>query len=624
MSELSQTKNTTGFKYRKGQAATIQMILNGGKGTYLANLPGGYGKTLTALGAYYELRKKREVNRFLYIAPTSAKLFEFKHDIKKQANKLGMSYLAGSGDDAITVNDAFAVQEHRYNTHEFFMVTPHFGINKRGNILDSLVSTGDWFICVDESHHYTDQNKFGELIEGLNAKYFLGLSATPDNQNQLAIFSKLPESHIYRVSIQDAIMEGAIRPIEYECGDYFVDVDMDGSIVRLTTSELQEEIDNSETKDLNSFEIKRQLRYLAKYTNPLFVRAIDKYYQLIERDTFLYVQNNNQLPKRPIHQILVFADSVAIAKNYVSLINSIVGDNYFADWIGTGIDGRKTNENNDVLEKYKTGELPCLVQVSIAGEGFDNPPSSIIVYLSLHYQGNQVVQKIMRGMRRNYMIHDVQLDVGYIFVPSDSKAIKTIDALSKLTWENISEQQKESEKEQREKTNLDGFQLPIFDMDRFNVIEDVNIKDWIYNAIPQSLFERIKNELPKYEKTTGVYYDINSQDYERKLRDIVVDIMGEKFEAQEKEMTRKNLQDKIKSLVGGMARKIVLKNHGNQSINTTLIGDYIKAIHSRYKYEKGIGTKEMTFDQLKEKIEWLNGLSANINELQKLPIWLMI
>lgn len=623
MSDLPQTKNKTGFQYRKGQAATIQMILNGGRGTYLANLPGGYGKTLTALGAYYELREKREVNRFLYIAPTSAKLFEFKHDIKKQADKIGMAFLSSSGDNAVTVNDAFAIQEHRYNTHEFFMVTPHFGINKRGSILTTLLASGDWFVCVDESHHYTDQNKFGELIEGLNARYFLGLSATPDNHTQLAIFSKLPESHVYRVSIQDGILEGAIRPIEYECGEYFVDVDVEGNVVRLTTSELQDEMEANNAKDLNAFEVKRQLRYLAKYTNPLFVRAIDKYFELIERDGYEYMENFGKQPIRPIHQILVFADTVSIAKNYVNLINSIVNDKTFADWIGTGIEGRKVEENNAVLQSYKEGKLPCLVQVSIAGEGFDNPQSSIIVYLSLQYQGNQVVQKIMRGMRRNYMIEDAEKDLGYIYVPSDSKAVSTIDALSKLTWEHIPERL-ETDKKQKEEKPMDMFQLPLFDMDKFNTIEDVNIKDWIYNAIPENLYKRIEQGVIQQQNRTGVIYDINSKEYDNKLRCIVIDIMGEKFEQQEKEMTRKNLQDKIKNLVGGVARKIVLKTHGNQSINTTLIGDYIRAIHSRYKYENGIGTKEMTYEQLKAKIEWVNNLAHNINETQRLPIWLQM
>lgn len=623
MYDLSQKENKTGFQYRQGQKATIKMILKGGEGTYLANLPGGYGKTLTALGAYYELRESRQVNRFLYVAPTSAKLFEFKHDIKKQAEKIGMEILCTSGDPAITVNDAYAIREHQYNTHEFFMVTPHFGINKRGAILDTLLSTGNWFVCVDESHHYTDVNKFGELIEGLNAKYFLGLSATPDNHTQLAIFSKLPESHVYRVSIQDGILEGAIRPIEYECGEYFVDVDIEGNVVRLTTSELQDEMEATNAKDLNAFEVKRQLRYLAKYTNPLFVRAIDKYYELIERDDYEYIQNFGNPPTRPIHQILVFADSVSIAKNYVNLINLIVNDKTFADWIGTGVEGRKVEENNAVLQSYKEGKLPCLVQVSIAGEGFDNPQSSIIVYLSLQYQGNQVVQKIMRGMRRNYMIKKIRNDIGYIYVPSDSKAVSTIDALSKLTWEHTSERL-EADKKQKEEKAMDMFQLPLFDMDKFNTIEDVNIKDWLYNALPDNLYKRIEQGVIEQQKRTGVIYDINSKEYNNKLRSIVIDIMGEKFEQQEKEMTRKNLQDKIKNLVGGVARKIVLKKQGNQSINTTLIGDCIRAIHSRYKYESGIGTSEMTYEQLKAKIEWINNLAHNINETQKLPIWLQM
>ena len=617
-------ENKSRFKYRKGQSDTIKMITDGGRGTYLANLPGGYGKTLTAIGAYFELREAREVNRFLYIAPTSAKLFEFKHDIKKQCEKIGMDVLSKSGDSAITVNDAFAIQEHRYNTHEFFMVTPHFGINKRGNILDTLLSSGDWFVCVDESHHYTEQNKFGELVEGLNARYILGLSATPDNTTQLAIFSKLPESHIHRVSIQQAIEEKAIRPISYIAGDYFLDLEIDGIPTRMTTQELQEEMDKDKIKDLNAFEIKRQLRYLGKYINPLFLKAIDKYDELIDRDTMDYIENFRKMPDRPIHQILVFADSVNIARNYVQMINQISQRPNFADWIGTGLDGRSVQENNEVLAKYKDGKLPCLVQVSIAGEGFDNPQSSIIVYLSLQYNGNQVVQKIMRGMRRNYMIEDAEKDRGLVIVPTDSKAISTIDALCKLTWEFTPEYKEKDNTEKATKED-DGLQLPLFDMEKFNRIEDVNIKDWLLSVLPEKTIQEYKqaiSEMPEMKKH-GIVYDDNDPVLNKVFTNSLTQLMEGKFMAVEKEMTRKNLQDAITRTIGTIARKVALYNHKN-AVQGAIIGDYIKAIHGRYKFENKVATKDMTYEQLKHKIEWLNQLSNSINQSQHLPIWLQM
>ena len=234
MFRMSQKENQDGFQYRKGQEETINMILNGGQGTYLAVLPGGYGKTLTAIGAYYELRKQRKCDRFLYVAPSSVKLFEFNHDLKKQCAKIGFHFICNSGDAAISINDAFAIKEHQYNKSEFFMVTPQFGINSRGSILHSLLSTGNWFVCVDESHHYTDVNKFGYLISELNARYFLGLSATPDNTNQLSIFKQIPVENIYELSINEGIKEQAIRRIKTIAGDYYVDLLIDGNVLNLT------------------------------------------------------------------------------------------------------------------------------------------------------------------------------------------------------------------------------------------------------------------------------------------------------------------------------------------------------------------------------------------------------
>jgi superfamily II DNA or RNA helicase len=609
---MSQKENQDGFQYRKGQEETINMILNGGAGTYLAVLPGGYGKTLTAIGAYYELRKKRQCDRFLYVAPSSVKLFEFNYDLKKQCAKIGFNFICNSGDAAISINDAFAIKEHQYNKSEFFMVTPQFGINSRGSILHSLLSTGNWFVCVDESHHYTNVNKFGNLISSLKAKYYLGLSATPNNTNQLSIFKQIPVENIYELSINEGIKEQAIRRIKTIAGDYYVDLLIDGNVLNLTTDQLREEIKNSDSKDINKFEVKKQLRYLSKYVSPLFIKAIDKYDELILIDTDKYITINGTKPNRPIHQILIFADTVLLAENYCKMINDIRPN--FANWIGTGDNGRKSKDNEKILLEYKNGLLPCLVQVSVAGEGFDNPQSSIIIYLSLQYNGNQVVQKIMRAMRRNYMIKNYKYDFGWVYVPTDSKALETIYQLENLTWEGAEFEGVSKVEEPNE--NDEFIDLPIYEYDLFNQITDVLIKEWVNNNLPENDFDLLIDSLHNSN-----YLVKDSNEHKEIVKHHLQNIYNEKATINKDELTRKELLSKIDSLVGSMASKIV-RNSKVKSINGQVIGDLKKTINGRYVYESKTFTKEMTFNELKDKLNWLNNLSSTINELKTIPVWL--
>jgi superfamily II DNA or RNA helicase len=615
MFRMSQKENQDGFQYRKGQEETINMILNGGAGTYLAVLPGGYGKTLTAIGAYYELRKKRQCDRFLYVAPSSVKLFEFNHDLKKQCAKIGFDFICNSGDAAISINDAFAIKEHQYNKSEFFMVTPQFGINSRGSILHTLLSTGNWFVCVDESHHYTNVNKFGNLISSLKAKYYLGLSATPNNTNQLSIFKQIPVENIYELDLKQGIDEEAIRRIKYIAGDYYVDLLIDGNVINLTTEQLREEIILNDYKDINEFEIKKQLRYLSKYVSPLFIEAIDKYDELISIDTDNYINLNRKKPDRPIHQILIFADTVSVAQNYCKMINDIRPN--FANWIGTGDNGRKSKDNEKILLDYKNGLLPCLVQVSIAGEGFDNPQSSIIIYLSLQYNGNQVVQKIMRAMRRNYMIEMYDNDFGYVYVPTDSKALDTIKKLSDLTWQGTEFTGDDDIIKPTDEDN--GWNdLPTCEYNLFNHITDVLFKEWQKNYLPEKTFLRLQDSL---ETDKRVIIDKNNLEHTDIVKEHIAKIFEQTAIIHKEELTRTELLSRIDKLIGSMAYKIV-KNSMSKFINTTIIGDLKKSINGRYVYERRTTTKDMTFDQLKDKLQWLNDLSNNINESKTIPIWL--
>lgn len=604
---MSFTKIQSGFQPRQGQAATVEMMVNGGPGKYLANLPGGYGKTLTALMAYYELKERGEVNRFLYVSPGATKIFEFDVDLRKNCNKLGVKPI---GKGLCIVNDAFAIKEHQRNTHEFFAATVQYGINSQGHLIDTLVSSGRWFVCVDECHHYTFENKFGGLLDRINYGYLLGLSATPVNYQAPGYFTGLPVSNVTTVSLSDAVREGAIRPIKYYTADYFVELMMqDGIHCTLTTSELSDMVETEGLK-ISQYETQKQLRYTDKYISPLFIKAVDLYNELIDRDEAEYIRQNGEPPARPLHQILVFADTVSLAKNYVKLINATLGEPDFAEWVGTGDHGRNNDENFKIIERYKNGELKCLVQVSMAGEGFDNPPSSVIVYLSLQYNGNQVTQKIMRGMRRNYMIQNKDYDYGHVIVPTDSRAIEEIERLFKQL-DVTGDLKEKMEREEMDRQSMNPWDEPVYEFD-FSVLQDVELKEWQQFEITKQQMESIK-------------MDLNNRSWEvpqDKLEAAIASVLFKQKSEAVEEMNREQVRNQIKKQTGALASRIVRINHPNGAINKDSIGYAIKSIHSQYARTFGVRTKEMTFDELMHKYNWVTELAKSISESRNLPIWL--
>jgi hypothetical protein len=74
------------------------------------------------------------------------------------------------------------------------------------------------------------------------------------------------------------------------------------------------------------------------------------------------------------------------------------------DWVGTGIDGRKPQENKDIIERFLAKEralnaLDVLVHVGMAGEGLDSKLVSEVVHLNRATLNNTNNQENGRGAR---------------------------------------------------------------------------------------------------------------------------------------------------------------------------------------------------------------------------------
>jgi len=212
------------------------------------------------------------------------------------------------------------------------------------------------------------------------------------------------------------------------------------------------------------------------------------------------------------------------------------------------------------------------------------------------------------------MIKNYKYDFGWVYVPTDSKALETIYQLENLTWEGAEFEGVSKVEEPNE--NDEFIDLPIYEYDLFNQITDVLIKEWVNNNLPENDFDLLIDSLHNSN-----YLVKDSNEHKEIVKHHLQNIYNEKASINKDELTRKELLSKIDSLVGSMASKIV-RNSKVKSINGQVIGDLKKTINGRYVYESKTFTKEMTFNELKDKLNWLNNLSSTINELKTIPVWL--
>ena len=589
---MSQNENQVGqLTLRKKQKEFVETILSNGKGSYLLNVPGGYGKTDTVLVAYKLLRERNEVNRFLYVCWGSMRKKEFAETLQQKLDRIdykkSTKYLVTNYDSGVTLN------EHNQNLYEFYLLNAELLIYNLDHVR-TMTQTGRWFIVIDESHHATEENKGGMAIDQLNYEYRVGLSATPGNVSGQSLINhnNTKIDNIVSMDIAEAVKEKAIRAFNYQVANYDVElIDSDNQVKKLTTDEIREwEKETSEKMDSTKFEIQKKLRISDRYVHQIFTQAL-YYYNLW----------NQYYPDQ--HKIIVFAPNVITAKYACEIINSIEGKG-FADWIGSGFYGRPTEENQKVKKDFSLGDLQCLVQVNMAGEGFDAPRASIGVWLSFAYNGNMALQMCYRIMRRNYNIKDYSKDNCIMLVPSDSGAIDLFQALKDAQEFDFDEVKKSNSESEESFPNVDEILLRIV---------EAKIKEWRGELLNEEKIKQIKNmasdkinvEDPKFENTMKQVFE---QWFEQRNEKVLNEVTREEM--------RKIVEKQVRVMVG----KIIKIIYGEHSSIKGVAGDFKNKINSKLMREFGSRDKA-TIDDLKKMSDFLTEQFSKMVQYNAIPSW---
>lgn len=238
-------------------------------------------------------------------------------------------------------------------------------------------------IVCDEFHHGT-ASTYRKIFDyfGQNPHLkILGVTATPDRADEEAL-SQVCDSVAFEYDIYDGVQDGWLVPVTQQ----FCPVSsLDLSHVRTTAGELNQgdlaKIMEAEENVQGVCQPALEVLYgmPPKTLTPIPVP---------EWPTF--IANLNRTPRRAI----VFTVSVAQAEACCSILNRVVIG--IAEWIC----GKTPEEDRkDILDRYKRGKTPVIVNCAVLTEGFDAPATEVIFMAKPTKSRSHYTQMVGRSTR---------------------------------------------------------------------------------------------------------------------------------------------------------------------------------------------------------------------------------
>lgn len=587
--------------FRKGQQKLYEVIkANPNKTRYAVKLPTGYGKSWCACIAYATLRGLGNVDRLLLIVPTDTQRSQYISGLREDLMKMGIDY---RGIEKCDTQQSWVIKKSFRNESEIFVTTVQ-SISANPSWFADLMSKNNWLTVADEFHHYGEDNTWGEAIKQLPTKTVLGMSATPfRGDKSKTIFGDVPFD--VEVTIEDAIKEGALRGIEvHEC-DYDVTFTTEDdknpqTVLMSKLPELANEIDCN----VSEWEIKRQVRFHTKYVHSILLQAINA-----------WMNYESRYPKQ--NQILVFAMTCKHAESIAAAINDIAFPGLpepFADWVGTGSweddngipYGRTREQNVAIIERFQNNQLPCLVQVNLAGEGFNNKRCSIGVMLDLIGDTPMKRQHVGRFIRVNPQSPN---NLAVIFASSDAPCLPLLKSIEEQTAVEPSNKEKA---ERGEINRQDFLQLEIPNLIVLDTQLQTVTKSYPYGTLEKTV-QAFKEQTPEFKSASD-------EVVAKAVEAFMARQMGQQTQLSSEDR-RNQVASQVKQAIGRIVNHILHLRFG-KSFPKSAKGDLHKKIHGYYIRLSG-RQSDLTEEELRAKHEWLKELAESIKD-GGIPAWLSI
>jgi type I site-specific restriction endonuclease len=586
---------------RPGQAAVFRKIVDEHPNYLNISMPTGYGKTFIGCGSYAIAKTQGRVNRMLMICTSDAQVQQFKHG--------GHDDLLGAGVSNAKVIDVGyfgteAIKKHRNNDAEVYVTTVQGMLGSGGDIVRTLMASGGrWMVCVDEYHHYGIDKAWGRTVLGLPSAFTLAMSATPTRTKNDSAFGGPDIAVRYR----EAAEEGSVKRL---CGHSYIYrldlLDSEGGVESVTTDELVERAGGSSPESLESFLITRKMRWSPKYVSPLVSVPLER----MLRDR---IATGYRL------QAIIGAMCVSHAEMVCKQVEAMFGDDLTVNWVGTGNDGRKPEENRKILQHFcppkdpTTGKrnhtLDVLVHVGIAGEGLDAVDVSEIVFLTPANLNNRNLQHAGRGARVLVGVTaNINFDSASEFAQLGYTGDRIMDAMDFAPPEGDGEEPGElvDELDYAELPDEPTIQIHNMELDHIDSgsPEVVRMKKFLANNVRQFDVADIDNpESAIHHAAVKMYREMRRQEAE---------------ELNDESRTRQwneSAQNALRAVTGLALRKLF----GTKRVEGRVAGDIKKRINT--KKMRVLGPISRDIEVCREHYLWLKDLESTLLS-DEIPRWL--
>jgi len=564
------------FTPRKGQQDLIEYLPGIQAGDTLSvQWPTGYGKSIGFALVWKHCHKEGIANRLLLVVANDTQRQQIINDFAGDCGLVGAPCEGGVWSFERSAGD---LRMARLGEVHVFVCTVQqldASMSRGGlNTLKDLLMTAGtkWMIGFDEFHHYGEAMAWGESakLAMQHSAFTLAMSATPYRRNVDTVF---PEPRL-SVSYKEGVDSGCLKPMICHSYEYSVAVIQDGEeVASYTTTELN----RIATGDINQWEERRNIRYSPQYLHPLIIHPIRR------------LREGRAMTGKKL-QMLVRAMSCRHAKMLCEQIR-IFADGLTVDWIGTN--GRSDRENRAVLNKFcpkknrhgvrPEPEIDVLVQVSMAGEGFDSINVAEIVDLfpvsdrALSGQATQDKQFYGRGARIVRGAENVPCCVN---VPSDHPLHAWAGKF--LTgWMDSSGDENSAESSDKPGTdNFDPFDFP--DLPKEREIELITV------ITDQAHFEAFKLEAAKRRG----YDPIKDNDELAMLFKVGANACAKQ---ESKQMRAFQVREYLDAIIGRIA---LVKAKQTEEVNGAVVGRFKKDVNTRIKQMFGRSRDEMSEEEL--------------------------
>ncbi|AVN60994.1 DEAD/DEAH box helicase family protein [Mesoplasma florum] len=303
---------------------------------------------------------------------TLVSAFDYKRQTEQAKKDLKILFLAHQRE---IVDQAIKTYRHVLENNQFGEVMYDGSINSDkpthlfatiqtlSTRLDKFKPNDFDIIVYDEAHHIA-ANTFDKVFNYFKPQQILGLTATPEREDNKDIKSYFDDEYATELRLWDAIDQKLLCPFDYYC--------IDDSNTNLQGVDLNSDKDIFKVVNTDS-------------RNELLFKTIEKYLGIYARPT-----------------ALIFCVTVEHAINISNYLNS---KNLKAE----ALTSQNTKDRKRILHEFSTGRINYLCVVNIFNEGVDIPEINTIILLRPTNSKTVYLQQLGRGLRKTELKNKLEV-----------------------------------------------------------------------------------------------------------------------------------------------------------------------------------------------------------------------